>query len=404
MIKKMLAFTIALTFNVILSGCTKTFLPMRTEIDKLMMIRAVGIDKGFTEPDNICVTIISKKVGDTKNGGGQAGKEAAVILSNEAKTVLEAEREFQTYSDKQMFWGHVDFYLISEEAAKEGIAKYLDFLSRDHEMRGNSKVYIIKGSTAKEFIKKSSTGEYFMPDRLKAIGENAKLITGSQELELLEFMQWLNNKYSAAVAPVLYLKAGKDDKEEGGGSPGMDIELDMYAIFKNLKLVTFINKSQTRGENFLLNRVVTGVIQVKEPAGTMIGLDIIDSHTKITTVFNKGELQGMLVKVKLITNVDEVHSTRKLFTKDTLKFLSKEQSNVIKSEIEQVIKTAQENNADFVDMANVFGTRHPVLWEKYKDRWDDIFPKLPVKVDVESIISRTYDIREPNGFYGEEHK
>lgn len=242
-----------------------------------------------------------------------------------------------------------------------------------------------------------------MPDRLKAIGENSKLFTGSQELELLEFMQWLNNKYSSAVAPVLYLRQKENVKSEEE-QPVMDIELNGYAVFKNLKLVTIVDRTQARGENFLLNRVVTGVIQVKDLSGEVVGLDIIDSHTRITPIFKNGELQEMSVKVKLSSNVDEVHSNLKIFTEDTLSLLSKEQSNVIKNEIEQVIKTAQENNADFVDMANVFSTRHPILWQKYKDRWDEVFPELPIRIEVESKINRTYDIRQPNGFFEGEDK
>lgn len=403
--KKVFIFLFLSIIPTLLAGCSTEFLPERVEIDKLTLIRAVGVDKGFKDPSNICITIVSKEVKEGKTGKAdtQSQKQEAVVMSNEAATMLEAEREFQTYSDKRMFWGHVDFYLISEDAAREGISKYIDFFARDHEFRDNAKIYIIKDSSAKEFIEKSSTGNYFMPDRLKAIGENSILFTGSTELKLMDFMQWLNRKHSSAIAPVLYLK----QKEEGGNKNGnipLDIELDGYAAFKNLKLVTFINRKLARGENFLLNRVTSGVIQVKDPAGKMVGLDIIDSRTKISTVFRNGELLGMSVKVKLSSNVDEVHSSMKIFTEDTLNFLTQEQSNLIKTEIEQVIGTAKENNADFVDMASVFDTYHPVLWQKYKDRWDEIFPKLPVTVEVDSKINRTYDIREPNGFFEEEHK
>lgn len=404
--KGVLAFLAAVIIASAAAGCgTTEFLPERTEIDKLLMIRAVGIDKGIKAAENIRVTALGKEseAGQGGGAGGQSQKEKALVLCNEAPTILEAEREFQTYSDRKMFWGHTEYVLISEDAARENIGRYIDFLIRDHEMRVNSKIYIIRGSTAEEFIEKSSTGEYFMPDRLRAIGENSKLLSGARELEMLEFMQWLNNKYSSAIAPVLYLRKAENGKNEEVNQ-AMEIEIGGYAAFRNLKLITFLDKEETRGENFLLNRVLTGVIEVKDKSGDMVGLDIISSSARIDIAFDAGELQGMIVKVKLISNVDEVHSTNNIFTEENLNYLSTEQSAIVKKEIEKVIKTAKENKIDFVDMADEFSKKHPVLWQKYKDKWEDIFPALPVTVEVESRIHRTYDIREPNGYTREEWK
>lgn len=403
--KRFILLIVLLSIGAFLTGCSQKFLPSRVEIDRLNIIRVVGVDKGFKDPNNICVTVTGKKRGGGQTGktGGQAEAEKAIVLTNEAPTFLEAERKFQTYSDKQMFWGHVDYYLIGEEAARENIGKYIDFLVRDHEMRINSRIYIVEGATAREFIEQTSTGEYFIADHLRAIGENSKLFTGSQELQILEFMQWLNDKCISAVVPTLYLKSIGDEMEEGK-KPAMDIELNGYAAFKNLKLITIIDRIQARGENFLLNRVISGAIQVKDPSGAMVGLDIIDNNTKIAPVVKDGELQGMMVRVKLSSNVDEMHSTLQIFTQETLNFLSAQQSNLVKREIEQVINTAQENNADFINMALVLSVNHPILWEKYKDRWDDIFPSLAINVEVQSKINRTYDIREPNGLFKEDYK
>jgi Ger(x)C family germination protein len=400
--KRILSVILFIFIAVSASGCALNILPEKIEINKLMMVQAVGVDKDLKDPNNVCITVLSKK----QAMGGKSGEQAnpkGIVLSDKAPTFLEAEREFQSYSDKRMFWGHVDFYLVGEEAAREGIARYIDFFSRDNDMRVVSKVYIIKGSTAREFIEKSSTGEYYMPDRLRGIGENSKLYAGAQELELLEFIQWLNNKYSCAVAPVLSLKQTEHSKKEGD-QPPMDIDLNGYAVFKNLKLVNIIDKDMARGENFLLNRITTGVIQVKDPDGEIVGLDIIEHRTKISPSFKDGELKGMKVKVTLSSNINETHSTTIRFTEDMLNYLSNKQSDAVKKQIEGVIRLAQENNTDFVDMANVFGTYHPVLWDKYKKKWDEIFPSLPISVEVDSKINRTYDIREPNGFFEEEHK
>lgn len=387
-----------------LFGCSSQIKPLSIEINKLNLLSAVGIDKGLKDPNNIRITVISKKKTDEKSGKSTTKKDStASIYSNEAPTLLESQRVFQTFSDKLMYWGHIEYFLISEEAAKDGIAKYIDFFTRDFAFRESAKIYIIKGSTAEEFIRQSSTGDYFMPDRLKTIGDNCNFFSGCQDLTILEFMQWLNNKYSSAIAPVLYLKS-KENLIADETKPMQEIRTYGYAIFKNLKLVTTIDEIKARGEDFLLNTIISRAIKVKDSSGNMVGLDLLESKTKITPVFNKGIIKEIKVKVKLSSNIDEVHSTSLKINRETVDYLSNEQSLVVKNEIESVIKTAQEYNCDFVDMANVFSTYHPILWRRHKDKWEEIFPNLLISVEVESKINRSYNIREPNGVFEEEHK
>lgn len=413
--KKILLIFIGLLFIALLYGCSG-ILPERREINKLMMIRAVGVDKEADETEKIRVTVISKKSGENtgkKTEGEESSK--STILSNKANTFFEAKRQFQTSSDKSIFFGHCEYYLFGEEVAREGIVKYLDFLSRDHEMRGNAYIYIVEGSTAKEFITKSSNKEVFMPERLEIIGENSKLVTGAKQVELVEFVLWLNNKYSCALAPTLKLK--EKDKEttvEGQGANGEDggkeqktsfeIELTGYSVFKDFKLKGILDKKMTRGENFLLNRVASGVIEVRDRDGNMVALEIIDSSTSFKPEFENDEIKKVSINIKLSTNVDEIHSKNSVFTEDTLAFLMDEQSKVIKEEVESVISYAQEINTDFIEIANVIETKHPAKWQNFKDRWDEVFPNLEINVEVKSRINRTYDIREPNGVLEEEHK
>jgi len=401
--KKATLFLVIVMIIVSLSGCA-SITPNMNEINKLDMVRIVGVDIDPKQPNNIRLTILSKKQSPSSQGqsnqssGGEQPPESEIV-SGSAATLFEAERSLQTSSDKQMFWGHADYYLISEKAARRGIGKYIDFLARDHETRGSSSIYIIKKTTAEEFIRKGSMNGPFMPDLLNGIGDNSILVTGPKKLTLLEFMESTNNKNGSSVVPVLYLKP-KD-----GGNPGQkSIDLNGYAVFNNLKLVDFLDKKMTIGENFLLNQVKTGVIEVKDSHKKVVGLEIINSGTKISPYFEKGKLKRIDVKVVFTSNIDEVHSTSNIFTDKDLDFITNEQSKVVKNEIKKVIAFAQEKNTDFVDIAESFETSHPVKWDDYENKWKEIFPTLPINVEVESKINRTYSIREPNGVFEEEHK
>jgi spore germination protein KC len=386
-------------------GCSGSTLPTHTELDQLTLIRAFGLDKGRS-PGNIRITIMSKESEQLSGGGmgsASAQKPKAMILTGEAKTVFQAERGFQTHFDKELFWGHLDYILVGEAAAREDIGKYIDFLVRDHQIRGRAKIYIIKGATAEEFMQKSSSANYFLPDRLKGIGRTSKLITGAEELPLLDFEQWITNKYSSAIAPTLVMM-NTMNKEATSSASFHDVHLGGYAAFRERKLEIILDKDLTRAENFILNRITSGVIEVQDPTGAMVALEIMSARTKISPVIKNGQLQEILVKVQLTTNIDELQSTTNIFTEKNLNLLTNQQSQQVKRQIEKVIAVAQDNNLDFIDMANVFSTMHPVVWESYKDNWNEIFPVLPIKVEVESKINRTYDIAQPVGVGEEEHK
>jgi spore germination protein KC len=118
-----------------LTGCKAGFLPQRREISDLQLVQVIGADKSVDNPDSSMLTIASKKLTDgggqdsTGSGGeGRSSKgEKAQVLTSEGKTIFDAARNIQTHSDKTIFWGHTDYYLIGEEAAKESINKYIDF-------------------------------------------------------------------------------------------------------------------------------------------------------------------------------------------------------------------------------------------------------------------------------------
>ena len=110
MFKKATLFLVIVMIIVSLSGCA-SITPNMNEINKLDMVRIVGVDIDPKQPNNIRLTILSKKQSPSSQGqsnqssGGEQPPESEIV-SGSAATLFEAERSLQTSSDKQMFWGH----------------------------------------------------------------------------------------------------------------------------------------------------------------------------------------------------------------------------------------------------------------------------------------------------------
>jgi len=162
-----------------LTGCKHSFLPPRKEIDDLQLVQVIGIDKLSYSTNDCMLTVASKNLevgGSQEQSGGTDGssggsKSKALVLTSTGKTFFDAARNIQTHSNKTIFWGHSQYYLIGEEAAKDNISKYIDFFTRDHELRIDSKVYIVKGSTAKDLIEQFNKSEYYIAEKLDILGK-----------------------------------------------------------------------------------------------------------------------------------------------------------------------------------------------------------------------------------------
>lgn len=391
-IRKVLGFLILFSLMISQSGCNIAF-SGKTEMKRIEFIRAVGVDKSPNKEDTVRLTIATQRVKSGDGGGGQIKQ--SEILFSEGSTVFEAIRNFWDYMDKRPFWGHLEYVLIGEEAAKDGLLKYIDFFSRDPEVRPNLKVYIMNGLSAEEAIIKGNSEEKFVFDRLEGVAENQWGQSEFNVVDLVEVMYILDNEYLSLYLPCIEL--AKLTKDEQDSNETMDVVMGGFAIFTGDKLVGHLNEKMGRGLNWLRNKIKSGVITVKSPKGSSISVEIIDSNTKLVPQINDGQLT-VTVKVGMSSNIGEIRSSEDVFTGKTFQYLENQQERIVKDEIESVIKYAQERKMDFFSTADAVLHRYPIKWEDiYQENWEEAFSNIKFNVVVDSKINRTYDIKQPNG-------
>ncbi len=384
------------------TACSSKNMPNRREIDEMELVRVVGIDKSPADPEMIQLSAASKEQSTAGNKGGElgTGKPKSFLFLSEGKTVFDAARTIQTHTDKKFFWGHVDFILMGEEAARDDIGKYLDFFSRDGELRLDTRVFLVKGTSARELLEKVSGSEVFVADQLKSLEKNVEMLSISEAMELIELMEELDKGHSAGVVPSLFLTEHSGEHRGSSEEKTKNIEVDGYAVIKEFKLIDFVGRPYSRGYNFIKNKARSMVIEVEDPAGKAIALELIDSRTRIIPEFEGDQLKKVIFETTFSSNIDEVHSRADVFNEETLTWLEEKQSQKIKEEMEYVIALAQKNKADFLDLGHIINMKHPYKWHAIKEQWNKIFPDLKTDVKVKSKIMRTYDIKEPIGYQG----
>ncbi|MBC8532201.1 Ger(x)C family spore germination protein [Gehongia tenuis] len=395
--KRWIALAVTLILGCVLTGCgSSRILPVRREINEIEMVRALGLDQGSENAGNIRITASIDKLGGTtesetsskgEGGGGGGGTGNVVVMSREAATVANGMNEMQFGVDYTIFWGHMGFIIFGEDAAREGIAKYIDALARNNELRLNSNVFVAEGISAEELMNKTKESDSVLADQLQALITSAEALSTGAPVDLLGLVNMLDNPSTAGVVPILAL-------EEEDGKPVVVIK--GYGVIKDDKLVDTIETPDSYGVAILRNRMNEHIVEVELEDGNRVALELLESACKVRPVFEGEELREIVFEVHFTTNVTEIQSQVE-FTEDLLSELAKLQSDQVKGQLEELIGRAQDLKADFLGAGQALEAQHPLRWRKMKDDWNETFGAIPIRVEIESKVNRTYNIREPNG-------
>lgn len=390
---------LALLTAAVLSGCKGNLMPTPDELDQFEIVQVVGIDKSSEDPSQIEVTLIIQ----SKTGGqekGSSGSSNITVLSASASTVFEAVREIKASSDKIIFLGQVDYFLIGEEAAKEDFTKYYDLIQRGPDIRLSTKIYVVRDCPIKQFITETSSPEDFIVDRLDALKTDRDLLSDTDETTIIDVSSMLDTRRAATIIPALTCKEIKN-KTSTGKLPERDIEVGGYAVIKDFKLVGYLDPEYAQGYNFLINKVSSCPVNVSDPSGACVSLELVRSDTDVIAHFDGNKLTGVTYRTHTYSNLEEQHSRENLLTDPILEELATKQSEVLHSKMQQVIDASMEFGIDCTGLGQIISLKHPFKWDHLKENWAEIYPELQIDIVVESEVARSYDINEPNGYEAE---
>lgn len=386
-----LLLCVAILGAAVMTGCNIAFFDA-TQINDVEFIRAVGIDKA--PEGKIRFTIATQRI---VTGGERGGSEQKLseIMYSEGRTGFEAARNFWAYFEKRPFFGHLEYILIGEEAAKDGILKHLDFFTRDPEDRLNLNVFVVKGTDAGEMVRQGNTRDKFVFDRLEGIKEHYWGLSMINRVDLMEIMYILDTEYLSLYIPCVKLTEKTENSD--GHNEGMDIALEGFAIFEGDRLAGYLEREMARGLSFLRNMAKSGVLNVRARNGSMVALELISSNRKMKPELMDGELR-VAIEIDLKCNIAEIQSSEGVFDHESLRYLEEQSNQLIMDEVMKVIEFAREKRLDCFAAGDAVMHKYPCKWEDYLEKnWRDIFSEIDFEVTVRTNVSRTYDIKQPIG-------
>lgn len=387
--RKVILATIILSI-IFTSGCWS-----RRELNYLAIVEAFGIDKvkGKEEiigSQQIVRPAAAKAGGDTKGVGG--GSSSAVwILTARGETYFDAIRKGAMQSSRRMYYGHNKVIVIGEEAAREGVAGYLDLAGRDPELRPGVWVFIAKGVTAEEIISAQSEQNPIGAIVLDGLAKLNRASSLNAVIHMEDFLKKVSSETTDAYASRIEILKRKTV----GDQEFVEFKLSGASVFRKDKLIGWLEEKETRGMLWIIGEVKSGIITVKAPDNKSIGLEILSANSKIKPEIRDGKL-FIVVEVSEEANLGDSNSQMDLITPERIKELNRKQSDVIEEEIRSCLKiTQKEYKVDLFGFGEAIHRTYPKDWELIKDKWEEIYPAIPVELVINTNINRYGMFTEP---------
>ncbi|KAF1086724.1 Spore germination protein B3 precursor [Sporotomaculum syntrophicum] len=380
--KKIIILLLVFSLSALMGGCWS-----RSEIVEEAIVLGTGVD--WTEDGQIRLTVQIASPGAFIAGGeaGVGGTQApAWVVWAEGKTIQDAERYLAMKVPREIYWGHSVILVIGEEMARQGTSLVTNFFTRFRQPREIMWFMVARGEAKKVL----EAQPWLSHTSAQAVGFLTRMETGFS-VHLWEYGAMLSNK---GVQPVVTAVAVKEVAEaRGPGAEGkapaqQGVELSGVGVFKEDRLIGWLDPNETRGLLWLKGKAQKGAITVPSPGEPEreVSIEIRRSSTKIEPEYD-GENLCFNVKIYVEGDMVEQQSRVNLATPEHSNALESAMSEEIKNRCIITLEKAQwEYGVDIFGFGEAFHRKYKKDWLKLQNNWDEEFSRAGVNITVEAHV------------------
>jgi spore germination protein KC len=360
---------------------------------------AMGIDKIGNEYQITVQVVEPSQVTSGKAGGD--GRSPVTTYQVIGQTETEAIRKITMISPRHIYVSHLRMLAIGEKVAKAGVKNILDYLSRGHEFRTDFYVVVTKGTKAAQILKiltpieKIPANNMFFSLKQSEINWGPTRATTLVEL-LSDIMKQGKQPVLTGIQLIGNAKQGEKQDNLSSTSPPTKIGYSGLAVFRNDKLVGWLNEEESNGYNFVINNIKSSIVNNPCSRGGRLAFEIIRSSTEVKG-FLRNEKPSIKVEVRTEGNITEANCSNLNITKtQVIQELEKDLEQRIKKDIEYVINISQKKmRTDIFGFGEVMHRSNLPYWERVKNDWSKIFVNIPVDIKVDLKIRRIGSVSNP---------
>lgn len=375
----------------LLAGCWD-----RIEVNDLAIILATGVDIRDDQVELTAQIFIPRKAGSGSGGSGSSeASQSGVTMIRTAvgSNVAEAVNRLQRKVSRNVFWGHCEVIVISEEASKQGLRQYLDFFLRYTQIREHAYVFSTD-QKARDMLALLPPLERSSAESLREMS-NLKLGTRVTVLNLAQSIEGPSR--SAVLSRMLILKPASEQSTYTS-----DPYVRGLSLIKEDRYVKTVTEPMSVGVLMLLNQLNNIIMPVDiEGNEGNVSIRLISMKTTLTPAISNNE---WIMKIKVDAKGEVVLNT-------TSKSIADPQMNTMveqqwKAKLTGLAKDAlmlsqKQLKTDFFGFSGQFRRHYPRKWKAQKRNWDEIFENMKVEVRVDTLITSSGKSTYPQGVPGQ---
>ena len=393
------------------------------EMNTLAIVSATEINK-IGDEYQVSVQAINPQAPD-KNTISQA---PFIIYTGTGKTIQEAYRSITLSASRFMYSNHLDLLIINEKIAKENISYLIDYYTRNPGIRTEFYVLISKDDNILSVT--TPIDEISSASIKESIENDYKYYGVSSRTTFIEFVNMNLNPNLEIVLPTIELvkdtptedknineeknnnediNANKDkdnnennDKNKSNNSEDKNNKsnqeenesddtsnkntektevknkylLGGYAIFKNNKLVGYLNNKESINYNIITNNIKNTIITYECSKNKYLAIEITDSSSSIKTKNNK-----VSININLKGNINESHCNIDITKNKNIKKISHEIEEKLNKEIANDILNVRDNyHTDIYKFKDIIYKHDYSYYQKIKNNYDEAYQNLDISV------------------------
>ena len=373
MVKRLTAIIIIFAILVSCCGCWNL-----VEINNTAIVAGLGADLQENGQMHFAVQL---ETASTKKEGGVKIKN--LVLTSDGRTITEAARNITLYLPRIPLWPHASTLVIGENLARNDMALIADFFMRNRNVRMDSDMLIAHNLPLEELF---SVNDPLTGCSLRCMEQLLRFQETSLGIyvpvSIAEFFFKLATPGVDPVLPIVTVTA-----IDGG----QDLKLQGTAVFRDRRMVGFLNEKESRGYRWLNpGKKMGGLLGVEMPGGKgRVVFEVVNFKTKQTPRLQDGSLV-MDIQIETAVNFYEQTGTAELVGIEQRSNLESVAARQIKQEIQACIDKSQSLNSDILGWGRTLYRHYPAEWEKLQYHWSELYPQTRANIKVNCLVDRTY--------------
>lgn len=378
--KRSLIIVYLLFISVSSSGCWDY-----REVNNLSIVTGAAVDRGENHKYKVTFEIVDL------HEAGPESKIKSKLIESEGETFFEAIRNVLKITSPRPYFGHMGIVIISEQVAREGVIDIIDFLNRDAEPRLNIDLLVSKEKTANEILSTESTTTAIRSFEIEQMLNAIKIYPKSPRVRVYQFVNDLPCEGIVPVLPTMLVVESDGNRTSA---------LSGAAVFKDDKMVGYINEEESNYYSYIMNNVKRGIFVLKdnpELKGVSITLEIYDTETKVKPVYSNGKV-SMDIIMKVRTSLAQLgeYENSKSENEIDVQRIQNSAEKYIETKTATTIQSIQRKiGLDIFGFGKKVHSEMPELWRKIRSDWNMIYKDMDVNVSASVEVKNEGMLRHP---------